>query len=145
MPTDIMRLLPNSFPSSNAHRHVVYTADTQPDELARAPILTADAIAAARAAVRIYEADPIADEALDPAFRALAELVRTRQVLDDDFIELADEMLQRLARIGSEASSGQVERIQRHLTDALTLSRRVLDLLIAERDIGRIREIRPGR
>lgn len=68
MPNNITRLLPSSFPTQNTHRHVVFNADTQPDELARMAILTADAIAAARAAVRAYEEDPILPESLGITF-----------------------------------------------------------------------------
>lgn len=136
MSIDITTLLPSSFPGQNTHRHVVFTAEAQPDEFARLEIAAADAIAAARAALRAFEADPIADGTLKAEFRVLADFVVKRRVLGEDFVELAEEMVQHLAQIGSETPSDQIASIQRLLADALALSRRVLDLLAAERDIG---------
>ncbi|QIE54175.1 hypothetical protein G5B40_01170 [Pikeienuella piscinae] len=143
MSTDITTLLPNSFSTQNTRRHLVFTAEAQPDELARAAISAADAIAAARAAVRAYEADSIAEGVLDPAFRALADLVRKRQVLDDDFREAAEEAVEYLSRLRADdpQSEQEISRLRGFLADALALSYRVADLITAEHDIRRRRSL----
>jgi hypothetical protein len=140
MPINIADLLPSSFPTQNAHRLVVVNAEAQPDEFARLEITTADALAAARGALRAFEDAPIDDRALQRAVRALADQVSKGRVLGDGFRDIAAEVLNHLARLEGQASP-QIARIQRSLGDALTLSYRVSDLLAAERDIDRHRGI----
>ncbi|WP_340108450.1 hypothetical protein [Pikeienuella sp. HZG-20] len=147
MSIDITTLLPNSFSTQNTHRHLVFTAEARPDELARAAISTADAIAAARAAVRAYEAESIAEGVLDPTFRMLADLVRKRQVLDDDFREAVEEALEYLSGFTADdpPMEQRIVRLQGFLADALALSHRVADLIVAEHDIRRRRSLSAKR
>lgn len=147
MPNNITRLLPSSFPTQNTHRHVVFNADTQPDELARVAILTADAIAAARAAVRAYEEDPILPESLGITFRALADLVRQRRVLDDDFREAAEEALEHLSRLRTDDPQieQKIDHLRSSLGEAVARSHRVADLITAEHDIRRRRSLSARR
>lgn len=136
MPTNIADLLPRSLSTQNTHRLVVITAEAQPDEFARLEITTADALAAARDALQAFKEDPIPDRALQSAVLSLSDLVGKSRVIGSEFQDLAHQALDRIAFIATEDRSEQFARIERHLREALALSRRVSDLLAAERDIG---------
>jgi hypothetical protein len=114
---------------------VAITAEAHPDEFARLEMTTADALAAARAALAAYQADPIADPALQPVIRALDDLIGRGRVLGPTFHDLADEALRHLSRIEAHTMSDKLCAIQRPLGEALTLALRVSDLLAADREI----------
>ncbi|PWR04041.1 hypothetical protein DKT77_03060 [Meridianimarinicoccus roseus] len=136
MHIDTKTLLPGSIPTQNTHRLVVITAQAHPDEFARLEMSTADALAAARAALAAYHADPIADPALQPVIRALDDVIGRGRVLGPAFHDLADEALRYLSQIEADTMSATLCAIQRPLGEALTLALRLSDLLAAEREIG---------
>ncbi|MCR9111580.1 hypothetical protein [Marivita sp. XM-24bin2] len=69
MHIDTKTLLPSSIPNQNTYRLVMINAKAHPDEFTRLEMTTADALAAARAALAAYHADPIADRALQAVIR----------------------------------------------------------------------------
>jgi|GEM_PF-2777239 len=136
MTIDIAQLLPRSHSNQNTHRLVVITAEAQPDEFARLEITTADALAAARDALRAFEAEPVSDRPLQSTMRGMNELVGKGRVIGTSFQDLATDALQCIESTATEQGSDQLTRTELALRKALALSQRVSDLLAAERDIG---------
>ncbi|MCA0273077.1 MAG: hypothetical protein LCH69_13590 [Proteobacteria bacterium] len=120
---------PNTFPTQNTHRVVLFQPDSIRPDFERLEDICADAIAAARTAFEAMERLP------HPLFKrierpldALAEAVNRRRVLTEDYRAALADMLRALAE--DEAD------LRLLLRDALNLSNRVADLLAAEKDIA---------
>lgn len=138
-----MTKMPATFPTQNSHRIVVHQSDLRGTDFERVEDLAADAVAAARGAIR--DAEDLPYDAFKPVEQALADLasaVERRRVQNDEFRLAAETALQGLARVEpAEPDAAAFDRVRRRLRDALNLSHRVADLIAAERDIGWLRRL----
>lgn len=143
MHRNVSQILPSSIPTQNNHRLILVNAEAEPDDFTRLEVLTADAIAHARTASEAGKAIcTIGNRAFQYALQELAEHVAKRRVLSNAFLETVDEVLGHLER----ALEGQPDTIAPGMSEdlkrSIALSRRVTDLLAAERDVGWHRGIR---
>jgi len=131
--------MPTSFPAGNTHRLVHFQGDRTGTDFERVEDLAADAACAAREAVEALQDLPY--DQFKPSQSSLArvaEWVRQRHVLSDDFRACCQDLLRDLARIEPDDTTARpIDLATRRLRDALNGSHRVADLLVAERDIGR--------
>jgi hypothetical protein len=133
-----MTHMPNSFPTQNSHRLVVFQPDLRGTDFDRIEDIAADAITAARSAVAAVENLPYdIFKPLQTDEKILRDAVERRRILTDDVRLAMEDMLRQLARVESdEATAPRLDMLMRSLRDALEGSHRVADLLAAEKDIG---------
>jgi len=133
--------IPTTFPAANTHRVVLFHGDRTGTDFERVEDLAADAACAAREAVEALQDLPYdLFKPIQTNLARVAEWVRQRHVLSDDFRACCQDLLRDLARIEPDDTTARpIDHAMRRLRDALNGSHRVDDLLVAERDIGRAR------
>jgi len=136
-----MTSMPNTFPTQNNHRSVVYHPDRYTD-FDRMHDLCADAARAARSALAGMHKLP--DEAMRPLQfhrQVLTDALDRGRVLTDSFREASVALLAGIAAFDQGGDDRVRSAVLSDLYEALDRSRRVGDLLAAEKEIGRLQGI----
>jgi hypothetical protein len=142
----LKNLLPSSFPAGNTHRVVLFQAPTEPPEFERLEEMTADAAGHIRDALALIDALPGDHSyALQGAAKELRWHLDERRVLNDCCQLACDDFLDRVCQIQQELGAHEVlAAIHSKVAAAVRMSRRVGDLLAAEKDVGWHRGLRTG-
>jgi hypothetical protein len=131
-----MTAMPNTFPTQNSHRSVVYQPDRYTD-FDRMHDLCADAAHAARTA--LGGMDRLPHEAMRPLQfhrKVLSDALDRGRVLTDSFREASIALLAGIAAFEQGADDRTRSAVLSCLNEALERSHRVGDLLAAEKDQG---------